>query len=146
LHNVIGWLIFIAVAAFLLRPLFAGFKGAVRADERDSRSLRDAFDAEVVGESHYQSNLSKLTGGRTPDGVEKVMTATLVLEDSNPYDRYAVRVDIDGLTVGYLPKEAARAWRQKGASDRFTCPALICGGWDRGADDKGYFGVRLDLP
>ena len=27
-----------------------------------------------------------------------------------------------------------------------TCSALIVGGWDRGPDDQGYFGIKLDLP
>jgi hypothetical protein len=146
MDNVFGWLIFIAVAAFLLRPLFTGYKEGVRGEDTDSQSLGSGFNAEVVGESNYQANLSKLVGGRTRDGVEKVMTATLMLEDENPYDRFAVRVDIEGLTVGYLPKEAARAWRLTGRSDGFKCSAVIRGGWDRGRGDGGLFGVRLNLP
>jgi hypothetical protein len=146
MENFFGWLIFIAVAAFLLRPLFAGFREGARGEGAEAIAPRSGFNAEVVGESQYQVNLSKLTGGRTRDGAEKLATAVLIFENDNSHDGNAVRVEIEGLVVGYLPREAARAWRESGRSDRFTCPALIRGGWDRGGGDTGNFGVRLALP
>jgi hypothetical protein len=69
----------------------------------------------------------------------------------NPYDSKAIRVDIQGNTVGYLSRENARQYRKrlekaghKGMTA--TCFAMVVGGWDRGSGDKGHFGVRLDLP
>jgi hypothetical protein len=143
--DTLGWFILVVVVLFVLRWLWAIFNEPARYREPFDAS-RSAFSAEVVGESHYQANLSKLTGGKTRDGANELMTATLVLEDENPYDRNAVRVDIDGLTVGYLARDTAREWRRQGRSDQFTCPALIRGGWDRGHGDEGSFGVRLELP
>ncbi len=146
MDNLLGWIIFIVVAAFLLRPMFAGFKQGLRGQDEASDAGSHQFNADVVGESKYQRNLLKLAGGKTPEGVEKFTTAELVFEDENPYDREAVRVDIQGLTVGYLPKESARTWRKRSLGARYACPAVICGGWDRGDGDTGHFGVRLSLP
>jgi hypothetical protein len=109
------------------------------------------FAVEVVGESHYQDALETNCGGRTEDGAEKHCRATLMLEDSNPYDPKAVRINVDGMTVGYLSRDAAKVYRQRlkeAGHPRLlgTCNAVIRGGWDRGNGDTGSFGVRLDLP
>lgn len=68
-----------------------------------------------------------------------------------PYDNKAIRVDIQGETVGYLSRELARNFRERmkeaghpGLTAR--CSAIIVGGWDRGGGDIGYFGVKIDLP
>jgi HIRAN domain len=109
------------------------------------------FEIEVVGESHYQGTLENICGGRSEDGANKIVEATIILESNNPHDNKAVRIDIDGQTVGYLPRESARVYRRKLKKAGYplptcTCFAVIRGGWDRGGDDRGYFGVRLDLP
>lgn len=109
------------------------------------------FSVEIVGESYYQDALNEIAGGKTFEGVEKVVEAQLVLEDSNPKDPKAVRVDVDGRPVGYLSREVARQYRTRLADaghpqvDAF-CKAVIRGGWDRGGGDTGHFGVWLDLP
>lgn len=109
------------------------------------------FSVDVVGESHYQGNLEVICGGRTEDGADKNVEATLILEDENPFDPNAVRVDIEGKTVGYLSRETARNYRRwlerKGlVHDEIRCTAVIKGGWDRGKGDRGHFGVTLALP
>lgn len=108
------------------------------------------FPLAVVGESKYQDHLEAICGGRTEEGVSRAVSASLVLEDSNPYDRDAVRVDIDGRPIGYLNRQDAKAYRQylqkTGAARAIgVCNAQIRGGWKRG-DDQGHFGVWLDLP
>jgi hypothetical protein len=112
---------------------------------------RGVFQTGVVGESHYQQALETLCGGRSQDGANKYVSAMLVLEDSNPSDKRAVRVDINGRTVGYLSKPDARTYRKCLAKDGHgrasaMCRAIIRGGWDRGDGDRGHFGVLLDLP
>ncbi len=112
---------------------------------------RGRYELEVVGESHYQLSLETPCGGRTIDGHAKPAIATLTHEDDNPHDRRAVRVEIDGVTAGDLSRQAARSYRRAlanaGHAGRVaTCAALIVGGWDRGDNDRGHFGVRLDLP
>lgn len=109
------------------------------------------FDCEVVGESHYQKALERIAGGRSEDGAEHDCIAVLVPEPQNKHDRNAIRVDIDGRTVGYLSRSDAidlgKVLRGKGLGGAIlTVNAMIVGGWDRGGDDRGHFGVRLDIP
>lgn len=109
-----------------------------------------SFDVDVVGESNYQDALEKICGGKTRDGVEKYVKALLILEDTNKYDNKAVCVAIEGKIVGYLSSEVAREYRKKLKElihPRIVgvCNAVIRGGWDRGGEDKGYFGVKLDI-
>lgn len=77
------------------------------------------YGQEVVGESNYQLALRAIRA--TKD--KPFHRARLVPEDSNPYDNMAVRVDVAGHTVGYLPKADARRWRKSGAPK--TCDAFI---------------------
>lgn len=103
---------------------------------------------EVRGESHYQRSLNWICGGRTSGGHDHECEAMLVAEPDNPNDRNAVAVHINHRQVGYLARDAAVTYRPvmdalagRGAS----CSAVIRGGWDRGPDDQGSYGVTLDL-
>src|SRR5690606_10952807 len=109
------------------------------------------YEFDIVGESQYQGALESICGGRTEDGAELQTQAVLLLEDSNPHDNMAVRVDIQGQTVGYLSRKDARSYRkqlkQLGHSNiTCSCNAMIVGGWQRSRSDRGHFGVKLDLP
>ncbi len=107
------------------------------------------YRVEVVGESYYQEALEVICGGRTEDGADHNCIATLVPEPDNPRDRNAIRVDIDGRTVGYLPRFDAIGYRDGlmlagiplGA---LHCRAVVRGGWDR-RGERGHFGVMLDM-
>lgn len=106
---------------------------------------------EVVGESNYQEALKGLAGGRKrEEGVEIHTTATLVPEPSNPYDPNAIKVQIDGKLVGYIPRQVAKVLQpiiQKLAEhgEIGACSAIIKGGWYRSKIDQGHFGVVLNL-
>jgi hypothetical protein len=107
------------------------------------------FLLQVVGESHYRANLVKVCDP-DEDGTDCELGADLVLDDANPYDRNAVQVQIQGLQVGFLDRENARAFRQRVRAEgrsglRFPCKARVKGGWDRGGGDQGNFGVTLDV-
>lgn len=109
------------------------------------------YQIPVVGESRYQHALEEICGGRDESSAEKYCRAALVLENSNPYDNEAVRVDIEKQTVGYLTRPGAREYRRRLAKAGHpniigVCGAVIRGGWDRGGGDRGHFGVWLDLP
>lgn len=109
------------------------------------------FEFDIVGESHYQDALEAICGGRTEESAEQSAEAVLVLEDSNPHDNMAVRVDIGGNTVGYLSKSNARAYRRQlrelgHPNITCKCKAMVVGGWERPGGDVGSFGVKLDLP
>ena len=105
---------------------------------------------EVVRESLYQDALNAICGGKSESGHHKIVKALLVCEDSNPHDTDAVRVDIDGKTVGYLNRLNARHFRKQliaggCAGMPGLCSAEIVGGWDRGGGDEGNYEVKLDL-
>lgn len=109
------------------------------------------YAIEVVGESHYQATLESICGGRTTESAERGVCACLVLENGNPVDPAAVRVDVSGSPVGYLPQETALRWRsylkrKKIQALAINCSAMIVGGWFRSPTDFGHFGIRLDLP
>jgi hypothetical protein len=101
---------------------------------------------EVVGESFHQDELLRLAGGlRHYGGVELQAVAELV-----PVEKQGVEVRIESVTVGYLREDDRdRAAAVRVTIDRHglaTCRAAIRGGWDRGGDDVGLFGVTLYLP
>jgi len=106
------------------------------------------FGFQVVGESHYQSDLAKIAGGITVEGVHQECAALLRLEPANKYDPNAVEVLIAGMRVGYIPAvqapEMCALFHSVGISE-VECEAVIQGGWDRGGGDAGEFGVRLNI-
>lgn len=109
------------------------------------------YEFDIVGESHYQQALEAICGGRTEESASYKTEAVLYLEDSNPHDNMAVRVDIGGETVGYLSRSDARSYRKQLKQlghERLVCKcdATIVGGWRRSRTDQGSFGVKLDLP
>jgi hypothetical protein len=108
------------------------------------------FDFEIVGESNYQSILAGLAGEHGAESTEAQHTATLLLEDSNPYDPKAVAVQIAGTTVGYLSREDARRYRRRLGQKRLTgvnatCDAIVVGGGTRRNGEKLSYGVKLDI-
>ena len=109
----------------------------------------DAFPLVCVGESHYQAALEAICGPRNEDGEDLEVPVVIALEDTNPYDPQAVRIEVDGRTVGYLSRPDARAYRRAletaGLSEVLGCRGRIRGGWDRGQDDRGSYGIFLDV-
>jgi hypothetical protein len=108
-----------------------------------------AFAFEVVGEASYQEELEAIAGGRGEQSAEIDCVAYLVPEPTNPYDRNAVQVVINGTTVAYLNRPNAVAFREfmrraRLAGHDLWCNALIVGGWSR-RERQGHFGVKLNL-
>ncbi len=112
----------------------------------------EGMDVDVVGESFNQDNLERIAGPKTPDGpTRSSFEAALVLYRSNPHDPEAIRVEINGLTVGHLSREDARTVRaatggtgQEGSIEGVL--AKVTGGWARSRSDTGTYGVVLTLP
>jgi HIRAN domain len=73
--------------------------------------LPGSHDLEVVGESHYQDALWRVTRGRTVERVRVEVQAVLLAEPDNPYDPNAIAVLMDGGKVGYLCRDDAEAYR-----------------------------------
>lgn len=105
------------------------------------------FNVIVVGVSNYQKALGKVCHNKCDDGLEMFVRANIVPEEGNPYDSNAVRIEVEGETVGYLSRENALKWRGKmiseGISEAVACPAKIK--WDRNAFALGSYGIWLDL-
>lgn len=108
-------------------------------------------DFDIVGEASYQAALEAIAGGRNTEGAEHYCEALLLPDPDNPHDRNAVRVLIEGRTVGYLSRDMAPQYRD--AMRRLgcrhgqgVCDAMVIGGWKgRGRRGDGHFGVKLDI-
>jgi hypothetical protein len=108
------------------------------------------FPLACVGELHYQHALETICP-RTEESAAYEVVAHLVLDFKNAHDSNAVRVEVNGMLVGYLARDDAALYRRRLFSlspgvVTTTCRAQIRGGWDRGPRDRGHYGVWLDLP
>lgn len=109
------------------------------------------FAVEVVGVSRRQDALAAIVDRHGRSGRTLTIDAALVLEDTNPHDANAVRVEIDGALVGYLSRENAQRYRADLAAAgqptaTVRCKARIVGGFETASGERAHFGVRLDLP
>lgn len=109
------------------------------------------FAVDVVGVSRRQDALAAVVERHGRRGRTVTVDAILVLEDSNPHDANAVRVEIDGALIGYLSRDNARRYRADLAAAgqpqaTVRCKARIVGGFETSDGERAHFGVRLDLP
>lgn len=144
--GVVGFVIVVAIFRLLIREARPSRTGIIQGS--------GDYGCEVVGESRYQDALERIVGERTEDGAEHECIAQIVPEPKNRHDRNAMRIDIDGATVGYLSRGDAvilrKLLRDQGVRGAVSAGAMIVGGWRRGTGrgrrDLGSFGVRLDVP
>ncbi|MBC8719309.1 HIRAN domain-containing protein [Ochrobactrum sp. Marseille-Q0166] len=102
------------------------------------------YDFNVVGESNYQHALEAIAG-RSDESAEYYCTAQLIPEPTNEYDKRAIRVDIDGRPVGYIPRDETSDFHNILNGRSASVDAVIVGGWVRGRRGDGHFGVKLDV-
>lgn len=112
----------------------------------DAGTYMDMFRFEAVGESNYQYELDKLMPDeeKQKDKHKVYYIAKLQFEDKNEYDKNAIAVEIDGMKVGYIPREENKALRKKLKSisqhkQSFSCMAAIIGGSSK------QYGVWLNI-
>ncbi len=104
------------------------------------------FSFEIAGEASYKSEIKSLVAKEKhkEQSSTTFLTAKLILEDNNAHDRNAVRIDINGKTVGYIPADDAQSYRKwakrVGIDSGATCAARIDA--YKGLD----YSVKLDLP
>ncbi|MDV8155194.1 hypothetical protein [Acinetobacter bereziniae] len=98
------------------------------------------YNFNIVGEGFYQQNLRKIAGPKEEISKFHECTARITSEPTNKFDKNAVKVEINGLLVGYLSRGDA----QKLAGKRInrTVDAVIDGGWYDDIDE-GQYGVKL---
>lgn len=113
----------------------------------------NSYPTSVVGESSYQENIASVIpyiDSQKKRYREQDFSAELILEDDNSFDPgNAVRVELEGQTVGYLSKKDAARYRkglQKlGLSDVIgVCYAAVSGKREYDFEDM-LFGVYLDI-
>ncbi|MEP7073418.1 MAG: HIRAN domain-containing protein [Nitrosospira sp.] len=107
----------------------------------------DEFD--IVGESYYQSAIRGLAGLNDEHVRNKEYRAFLIPENDNPHDDKAIRIDIEGTTVGYLSREDARSFRRRLSAKKLTgqitaCKSYVIGGQSREGNEWNY-GICLSI-
>lgn len=102
----------------------------------------------VVGESFYQANLAKCSAAPARGEHRYECTACLVPEPTNPHDRFAVRVEIDGWHVGYLPRGSARRFHRRLAAMLADGQPTMCVAFvgRRAEGENPNLGVSLRIP
>lgn len=96
----------------------------------------------IVGEQSYQNNLKKIAGPKEEESKFFECCAKVSSEPFNQYDKNAVKVEINGLLVGYLSKSEAAKLSNKVVNK--TVPAVIDGGW-KDEESTGSYGVKLAI-
>jgi|GEM_PF-1389355 hypothetical protein len=104
-------------------------------------------ELEVVGESNYQDALRPIAEIHASFNTPRLLTATLRPEPTNAHDKNAVRVELAGRLVGYLPREIAKRYagavcahfNVSSGTPELTAPAEVRG------KDRNY-GVWVYLP
>src|SRR5207253_8441983 len=100
---------------------------------------------DVVGESFYQEALRKIVG-LTNEHVRIPVTASLLPEVDNQYDRNAISVWISGLKVGHLSRADAAMFRpgllnlQRQVGAVIALPGVVVGG----GEGRPSYGVFLN--
>lgn len=104
---------------------------------------------EVAGEWYRAANLRALFSRHakvSEYGAEIRLPAVLVPDPSNPYDRHAVAVFVDGLHVGYLARPDARLYHQAIAGLPGGELTVASRQWLRATTTDTWARVTLSLP
>ena len=115
-------------------------------DMSEEEYVESGYNFDVVGESFQRDHLvALLKKNKVIEVGEFATSAMLELEPTNDFDPNAVKVMVDGLQVGYVPKtfsgDVTRMMNDKGVTE-FEVPALL--GWDNN-NPMPAIGVKLDM-
>jgi hypothetical protein len=115
-------------------------------DMGEEEYVESGYNFDVVGESFQRDHLvALLKKNKVIEVGEFATLAMLELEPTNDFDPSAVKVMVDGLQVGYVPKtfsgDVTRMMNDKGVTE-FEVPALL--GWDNN-NPMPAIGVKLDM-
>lgn len=106
---------------------------------------------DVVGEQYHSKEIRRLFPGAMPiAGMDVTRMARFVPEPTNKYDRNAVRVEVDGLLIGYLRATLAAQYQpvfvgmnREGLSPVTTCEIH---GYQYGREFDAQAWIVLDEP
>ena len=115
-------------------------------DMSEEDYVESGYNFDVVGESFQRDHLvALLKKNKVIEVGEFATSAMLELEPTNDFDPNAVKVMVDGLQVGYVPKtfsgDVTKMMNDKGVTE-FEVPALL--GWDNN-NPMPAIGVKLDM-
>ena len=115
-------------------------------DMSEEDYVESGYNFDVVGESFQRDHLvALLKKNKVIEVGEFATSAMLELEPTNDFDPNAVKVMVDGLQVGYVPKtfsgDVTRMMNDKDVAE-FEVPALL--GWDNN-NPMPAIGVKLDM-
>ena len=103
----------------------------------------------VMSQSNYNTmaievskELKKIAGPKEEESKFFECYAKVSSEPFNQYDKNAVKVEINGLLVGYLSKSEAAKLAGKVVNK--NVPAVIDGGW-KDEESTGSYGVKLAI-
>jgi hypothetical protein len=136
----------------IFSKLFSSEEPEEPADEPEIIPLPGSakFGLEIIGEERFQAAFEAICGPRVPHGINRFVTARLILDDKNGHDKTAVRIEIQRKLVGYLSRETAIRYRrglQRNGTPRAIgqCQAVIRGGWLSSDGRKGPYQLFLDI-
>ena len=115
-----------AVASTPPSPVPTGARTAL-----ERLSLDD--DVSVVGTSNYQAALKQVGEWTKSEGpTERYHDAVLEFEPTNPHDKNAIKVSVDGLLIGYIAKSDHRLMmhRMRKAGGVAIAEVVLIGGRD----------------
>jgi hypothetical protein len=117
-------------------------------EEIDWSRYDNCMRVKVVGESHYQDALKRVSECPPTGDHRYECAARLVLEPDNPHDRFAVRVEVDGRRVGYLPRGSAKRFNKRLRAMAEQGQPAICMAFIGRSEDAGHsnLGINLRLP
>ncbi len=108
------------------------------------------YNFRIIGEAAFQENLLRIAGHKQEKAKCVKLNAVIQAEPTNQFDAQAVRVQINGCTVGYFDRQSAMdfkttlAARQIAPTTVFKANASIVGGW-KDHKSEGDFSVYLDI-
>jgi hypothetical protein len=100
---------------------------------------------EVVGESFYRPALRELSARSAGPPGSHAYRAALICDPANPYDHNAVKVVIEGLHIGHLPRGLAELAADRIAELTALNGEVTCSADIRGSDPEFGQGVILSV-
>lgn len=136
------WILILIIVVFVALYIVNRNKSQVSSDVNPRMNTTHSYTYNIVGEESYQSNIAKIAGKKEIHSKFFEIPAKVISEPNNKFDPNAIKVEINGYTVGYLPKDEAR--KLSGKKIKKVVPAVINGGWH---DEKseGSYGVKLAI-
>jgi hypothetical protein len=109
-----------------------------------SSDVAGDYTYDVVGESFQRDHLTQLIRAHKAFDIGEIFTtATLEPEPTNAFDPTAVKVVVDGIQVGYIPKfDSAQVTKMIAASGKPTKEVKARIGWDEDSPSP-FVGVSL---